>query len=107
MNCRNGTSHFVRPHQEVFMNEQEESSMGEGREIKRKMNIVEPGKEEYEQHRSTHIPFRKWCPSCCTGNIKAPPIIRKERKKRSMRYQQLVETTWNKRRTMESLKSQT
>ena len=83
MNCGEKAGHFVRPYQEVFMNEQEEMNMGEGREIKRKKNIVEPGKQEYEQHRSTHIPFRKWCPFCCKGKMKANPHITNKRRRRA------------------------
>ena len=43
----------------------------EGRIVKGQQRIVKPGKEEWENHMRTHIPYRKWCPHCVRGKPKA------------------------------------
>lgn len=39
----------------------------EGVVIKTLRRPEEPTKQEVEEHESSHIPYRKWCPSCVSG----------------------------------------
>jgi len=50
-----------------------EEEMEEGRIMKGKRPIRQPTRDEYEAHRRTHIPFRKWCPHCVKGKRKNDP----------------------------------
>ncbi len=51
--------------------EMAEEAPEEGRIVKGQQRIVKPGKEEWENHMRTHIPYRKWCLHCVRGKRKA------------------------------------
>ncbi len=53
------------------MEEESEEIVEEARVVKGQQRIVKPGKEEWENHMRTHIPYRKWCPCCVKGKRKA------------------------------------
>ncbi len=45
----------------------------EGRIIKGQKKVVSPGREEWDNHMRTHIPYRKWCPHCVRAKRKSAP----------------------------------
>ena len=44
-----------------------ESENEEGRPIKGQKTIYRPGKQEWDDHMRSHIPFRRLCPFCIKG----------------------------------------
>ena len=48
-----------------------EEAPEEGSILKGQQRIVKPGKEEWENHMRTHIPYRKWCAHCVRGKRKS------------------------------------
>ena len=51
----------------VKESEKREEDEEEGRAIRGPKAIYTPGKEEWDNHMRSHIPFRRWCPFCVKG----------------------------------------
>ena len=45
----------------------------EGRIMKGQKKGASPGREEWDNHMRTHIPYRKWCPHCVRAKRKSAP----------------------------------
>ena len=64
---------------EMDMEEWKEEEREEDREIAGQKAIYRPSKEEWNAHRRTHIPFRKWYPHCVRGKCKAAVHMRNQK----------------------------
>ena len=55
--------------------EAEETVQEEAEEVKVARDPGSPTKEELEEHRITHYPFRSWCPHCVAGRATGPQHV--------------------------------
>ena len=65
--------------QEVEGQESAEQDSGDIRVMKKMLDPCLPTREEVEQHRLTHLPYRSWCPHCVKGRGVEKSHFRTER----------------------------
>ena len=59
--------HEVQEGRERINEEDKEELVEEGAKVRIVKMVEPPTKQEFDEHMSSHIPFRSWCPYCCSG----------------------------------------
>ena len=83
--------------------EEEYHEKEDGSRISRgKKPVRQPGREEYDEHMRTQIPFRKWCPHCVRASVKMTRA-RRRRSQRSRKSQRCDGIIWAREEEMAEL----
>ena len=59
--------HEAQDSRNGIQGEDQEEFIEEGAKVKIIKMEHPPTKQEFDEHMSSHIPFRSWCPYCCMG----------------------------------------